>query len=135
MSRRCGRNSIRSTTASQRTRRRIAAGVLPEGRTVRENRLDEPLEALFDAGARLRACVEPWPPALLEERLDLSRRESGIGVEVLLVHHAERRDVPRDGPDRAGPCVEGSERLLPRVVRHREDPFCSVVVRLLEKVP
>src|SRR5207249_2733114 len=102
---------------------------------VREDRLREPPEALLDADARLRARVQPGPPAFLEERLDLARRELRIRVEVLLVHQAERRDVPGDGPDRAGPCVEGGERLLPRLVGDREDPFRTMVVRLLEQVP
>src|SRR6266550_1192468 len=134
-SRPCGRNSIRSIIVSRRTPRPIAAGVWLEERPVREDRLREPPEALLDADARLRARVEPGPPAFLEERLDLARRELGIRVEVLLVHQAERRDVPGDGADRAGPCVEGGECLLPGLVSDREDPFRTVVVRLLEQVP
>src|SRR2546430_844822 len=135
MSRRCGRNSTRSSTASRRTPRPIAAGVWLEGWAVHQDRLDELLEALFDARARLRTRVEPGPSAFLEERLDFARGELRIRVEVLLVHQAQRRDVPGDGPDRTGPCVEGGERLLPRVVRDGEDPFRAMVVRLLEQVP
>src|SRR5437870_6797546 len=131
----CGRNSIRSTTVSRRTPRPIAAGVWLEDGPLREDRLREPPEDLLDADARLRARVQPGPPAFLEESLDLARPELGIRVEVLLVHQAERRDVPGDGPDRAGPCVEGGERLLPSLVGDREDPFRAVVVRLLEQVP
>src|SRR5437660_7841968 len=134
-SRPCGRNSIRSTIVSRRTPRPIAAGVWLDERPVGEDRLREPPEALLDADARLRARVQPGPPAPFEERLDLTRRELGIRVEVLLVHHAERRDVPGDGPDRAGPCVEGGERLLPGLVGDGEDPFRTMVVRLLEQVP
>src|SRR6266566_8991913 len=134
-SRPCGRNSIRSTTVSRRTPRPIAAGVWLEDGLVREDRLREPPEALLDADARLRARVQPSPPTLLEERLDLARREAGIRVEVLLVHQAERRDLPGDGPDRTGPRVEGGERLLPGLVGDREDPFRTVVVGLLEQVP
>src|SRR2546423_11935384 len=126
---------MRSTVVSRRTPRPIAAGVWLEERPIRQDRLREPPEARLDADARLRARVQPGPPALLEERLDLARRELGIWVEVVLVHQAERRDVPGDGPDRAGPCVEGGERLLPRVVGDREDPFRTVVVGLLEQVP
>src|SRR5439155_1064673 len=93
-SRPCGRNSIRSTTVSRRTPRPIAAGVWLEDGPVREDRLREPPEALLDADARLRARVQPGPPAFLEERLDLARRELGIRVEIFLVHQAERGDVP-----------------------------------------
>src|SRR5256714_6103177 len=126
---------MRSTVVSRRTPRPIAAGVWLEDGPVREDCFREPPEALLDADARLRARVEPGPPALLEERLDLARREPGIWVEVGLVHQAERRDVAGDGADRTGPCVEGGERLLPRVVGDREDPFRTMVVGLLEQVP
>src|SRR2546423_12300023 len=105
---------MRSTVVSRRTPRPIAAGVWLEDGPVRKDRLREPPEALLDADARLRTRVQPGPPALLEERLDLARRELGIWVEGVLVRQTERRDVPGDGPDPAGPCVEGCERLLPR---------------------
>src|SRR2546422_11325054 len=114
MSRRCGRNSTRSSTASRRTPRPIAAGVWLEGWAVRQDRFDEPPEALFDAGARLRARVEPRPSAFLEERLDLARGEPRIRVEVLLLHQSQRRDVPRDGPHRTGPCRGGHAWLRAR---------------------
>src|SRR2546427_10046154 len=112
MSRPCARNSTRSSTASRRTPRPIAAGVWLEGWAVHQDRLDEPPEALFDAGARLRTRVEPGPSAFLEEPLDLARGDPGIRGEARLVHQPQRRDVPCGGPDRRGPCVEAPGRPL-----------------------
>src|SRR2546423_1553898 len=108
--------------------------------------------AAFGGGAKVATDLEkahiitnknllPWdtspvrPSGIRLGTQELTRRELGIWVEVVLVHQAERRDVPRDGTDRAGPCVECGERLLPRVVGDREDPFRTVVVGLFEQVP
>src|SRR2546429_9789577 len=89
MSRRCGRNSTRSSTASRRTPRPIAAGVWLEGWAAHKDRLEELLEALFDAGTRLRTRVESGPCALFEERLYLARVVLVVVVDDHLLYSAQ----------------------------------------------
>src|SRR5205823_1150809 len=96
--------------------------------------MKEPPMREVEARPRLRALVPPGPSALLEEGLDLAGRKGRIRLQVLFVHEADRRDVPRHGADGGDPGVDGPEGLLAGLVRHREDPFRTVVVGLLEEV-
>src|SRR5438093_806942 len=54
---------------------------------------------------------------------------------IRLVHDAERRDVPRDRPDRPRPFVEGDQGVPSRQVRDRQDALGPVVVGFLQQLP